>query len=66
MIPVAFWWLSLAGGAALLVYAIHRGDPVFILGQIGGLFVYGRNLVLLRGTRRTPLHSGRRETIRRS
>ena len=53
MIPVAFWWLSLAGGATLLVYALHRGDPVFILGQAAGLFVYGRNLVLLRGTGRS-------------
>ena len=50
VIPVAFWWLSVAGGATLLVYAIHRGDPVFILGQAAGLVVYGRNLVLLRGT----------------
>ena len=48
VIPVAFWWLSLAGGLALFVYAIHRGDPVFILGQVAGLVVYSRNLVLLR------------------
>jgi lipid-A-disaccharide synthase-like uncharacterized protein len=34
----------------LLVYAIHRGDPVFILGQAAGLVVYSRNLVLLRRT----------------
>jgi lipid-A-disaccharide synthase-like uncharacterized protein len=50
VIPVAFWWLSLAGGLALFVYAIHRGDPVFILGQVAGLVVYSRNLVLLRRT----------------
>jgi len=50
VVPVAFWWLSLAGGATLLAYAIHRGDPVFILGQAAGLLVYGRNLVLLRGS----------------
>jgi lipid-A-disaccharide synthase-like uncharacterized protein len=48
VIPVAFWWLSLAGGVALFAYAVHRGDPVFILGQVAGLVVYGRNLVLLR------------------
>ena len=48
VIPVAFWWLSLAGGLALFAYAVHRGDPVFILGQVAGLVVYGRNLVLLR------------------
>lgn len=49
VVPVAFWWLSVAGGALLLVYAIHRGDPVFILGQACGLAVYGRNLALVRG-----------------
>ena len=33
VIPVSFWWLSIAGAAILLAYAIHRRDPVFILGQ---------------------------------
>lgn len=48
VVPHAFWWLSLAGGSVLLVYALHRGDLVFILGQAGGLVVYLRNLTLLR------------------
>jgi lipid-A-disaccharide synthase-like uncharacterized protein len=48
VVPGTFWWLSLAGGVTLLAYAIHRRDPVFILGQAAGLVVYGRNLVLLR------------------
>ncbi len=47
-IPVVFWYLSLLGGITLLVYAIHRGDPVFIIGQGGGLIVYIRNVMLLR------------------
>ena len=46
-IPRAFWYLSLAGGITLLSYAIHRADPVFILGQMSGAFIYIRNLVLL-------------------
>ncbi len=46
-IPRAFWYLSLAGGLTLLSYAIHRGDPVFILGQTTGALIYIRNLVLL-------------------
>jgi lipid-A-disaccharide synthase-like uncharacterized protein len=50
VVPVAFWWLSLAGGATLLAYAIHRRDPVFVLGQAFGLLVYGRNLALVRGS----------------
>ncbi|MBS8270734.1 hypothetical protein DYI26_18680 [Halomonas litopenaei] len=51
VVPVAFWFLSLAGGVTLLVYAIHRRDPVFILGQGAGLLIYLRNLMLLRGNR---------------
>lgn len=44
VVPLAFWYFSLAGGATLLAYAIHRGDPVFIVGQGAGLFIYLRNL----------------------
>lgn len=47
VIPVAFWYFSLAGGAGLLAYAIHRRDPVFIAGQAVGLLVYVRNLQLI-------------------
>ena len=42
--PIAFWYFSIAGGATLLAYAIYREDPVFILGQLTGLFIYFRNL----------------------
>jgi lipid-A-disaccharide synthase-like uncharacterized protein len=52
IVPVAFWWLSLLGGFALLSYAIFRRDPVIITGQAMGLFVYVRNLMLLYKTRR--------------
>lgn len=48
IVPVEFWYFSLAGGATLLTYAVHRQDPVFIVGQLGGLFIYARNLYLLR------------------
>ena len=47
-VPVAFWLLSLAGGALMLLYAVLRKDQVFILGQAAGLFAYARNLVLIR------------------
>jgi len=50
-VPVAFWYLSIVGGTLLLSYAIHRRDPVFILGQSAGVIVYSRNLVLLRRSR---------------
>lgn len=48
VVPQAFWFLSLGGGATLLAYAIYRADPVFIVGQGGGLFIYIRNLMLIR------------------
>ena len=48
VIPVAFWFFSIGGGLTLLVYAVYRLDPVFILGQGAGLFVYLRNLYLIR------------------
>ena len=47
VIPKAFWYFSIAGGAILLIYAIRRRDPVFIAGQAVGLFVYFRNLRLI-------------------
>ena len=47
VVPVAFWWLSLVGGVNLLIYAIHREDPVFIVGQSMGMVVYVRNLMLV-------------------
>ena len=43
-LPNMFWYFSVAGGAILLTYAIHRKDPVFIIGQASGLFVYLRNI----------------------
>jgi lipid-A-disaccharide synthase-like uncharacterized protein len=47
-IPNTFWYLSIAGSALLLAYAIYRMDPVFILGQSVNQFVYVRNLVLIK------------------
>ncbi len=48
VVPHAFWYLSLAGGLVLTVYAVHRRDPVFTLGQAAGLLIYARNLWLTR------------------
>lgn len=46
-IPIVFWYFSISGGLILLAYAIHRQDPVFIVGQSTGLIVYLRNLRLI-------------------
>ncbi|MDT8854479.1 lipid-A-disaccharide synthase N-terminal domain-containing protein [Paracoccaceae bacterium Fryx2] len=52
VIPVAFWYFSMAGGVVLLSYAIYRADPVFILGQSLGVVIYARNLWLIRNEAR--------------
>ncbi len=52
IVPLLFWYLSIAGSALLLAYAIHRKDPVFILGQSVGIFIYTRNLYLIRREKR--------------
>jgi lipid-A-disaccharide synthase-like uncharacterized protein len=52
-VPLAFWWLSLAGGLVLFVYALHRRDPVFAVGQGCGLTIYVRNLMLIGRQRRS-------------
>lgn len=57
VIPVAFWYFSIAGGLILLVYAIYRMDPVFIVGQSTGVFIYARNLYFI-GQERRQLSDG--------
>ena len=52
VVPVSFWFLSLGGSGALFVYSVHLGDPVFILGQSMGAFVYLRNLFFVFRERR--------------
>jgi lipid-A-disaccharide synthase-like uncharacterized protein len=47
VIPLSFWYLSLFGSTGLLIYAIVRADPVFIVGQAFGSFIYLRNLMLI-------------------
>jgi lipid-A-disaccharide synthase-like uncharacterized protein len=52
VVPREFWYFSVGGGLTLLAYAIHRLDPVFIIGQSAGLVVYTRNLYFIH--RRRP------------
>ena len=47
VVPLAFWYFSLAGGTILFSYAVYKRDPVFIVGQASGLFIYLRNLRLI-------------------
>lgn len=57
VIPVSFWWFSIAGAAVLLAYAIYRADPVFILGQSLGFFIYCRNLWFIYAERKSEVSS---------
>ncbi|GMQ84007.1 MAG: lipid-A-disaccharide synthase N-terminal domain-containing protein [Gammaproteobacteria bacterium] len=57
LIPVAFWYFSLAGGATLFTYALHIGDPVFILGQSVGVLIYTRNLYFIHKERHQPVRA---------
>ncbi len=59
-VPVAFWYLSLVGAGMMAVYAVHREEPIFLIGQAVGWVVYARNLVLLRrqGGGATPSSAG--------
>ena len=50
VVPRTFWTLSCLGGTLMLAYACWRQDPIFVVGQAGGLLVYGRNLALWKTT----------------
>jgi lipid-A-disaccharide synthase-like uncharacterized protein len=58
-IPIAFWYLSLVGGAMLFLYALLKPDLVFMLAQGLGLVIYIRNLMLI--YRRHSRVQGRRQ-----
>ena len=45
---MAFWFFSIGGGLLLFGYALYIRDPVFILGQGFGVFVYLRNLYFIK------------------
>ncbi len=52
--PIAFWWMSLAGATMLLVYFTLRAELIGMLGQSIGWAVYSRNLWLIRKGATSP------------
>ena len=46
IIPIYFWYLSIAGAILTLIYSIHRQDPVFITSQTLALLIYIRSLII--------------------
>ncbi len=68
VVPEIFWYFSLGGGLILLTYAIARRDPVFIIGQSAGLFIYLRNVIFIwrdRLRRRATTHEATFENLAR-
>jgi lipid-A-disaccharide synthase-like uncharacterized protein len=52
VIPVQFWYLSIAGSIMMLIYAIYIGKVPLILGFLFPSIIYIRNLMLIRKGRR--------------
>ena len=47
VVPMAFWFFSMAGGVMTLVYGIAKREPVIILGQAFATVIYIRNIMLI-------------------
>ena len=46
VLPIGFWIISITGSIMVLSYAIFRKDPVLFVGQLFGVVVYSRNILL--------------------
>lgn len=47
VMPVAFWFFSMAGGSLTLIYGLVKREPIIIIGQVLAIFIYVRNLQLI-------------------
>jgi lipid-A-disaccharide synthase-like uncharacterized protein len=52
VIPVAFWWLSIAGSILQSIYFIHEWNLVGIASFVPNSLIYTRNLQLLHRRKR--------------
>lgn len=48
VLPPKFWYISLLAALMVQIYGIYRLDIVLILGQVGGIVTYVRNIMLAR------------------
>jgi lipid-A-disaccharide synthase-like uncharacterized protein len=56
IVPPMFWWMSLIGSLLLLAYFLWRRDPIGLLGQAFGSFIYLRNIIwILEGKKLDPI-----------
>lgn len=46
--PFHSGYLAWGGSLLLFLYAVYKKDPVFILGQAPNLFIYSRNIWLIK------------------
>lgn len=54
VVPVSFWYISLVASIFLMASHMHRQEWVFALGLASSLFIYARNLWLIRSTENAP------------
>src|SRR5271170_6976285 len=54
VVPPLFWWMSLIGSLMLLAYFLWRRDPIGLLGQAFGSFVYLKNIMWILGESKQP------------
>ena len=64
VIPIAFWYWSIAGSALMCVYFIFRRDPVGILAYLPNSLIYIRNLMLIRKGKAAPTAAAPSQTPR--
>ena len=67
VIPVSFWYLSIAGSLVSLVYALHVNEPVYILSFVFNCLVYFRNLYFTyhKGVAEGAQHAPHAEALRK-
>jgi lipid-A-disaccharide synthase-like uncharacterized protein len=47
VVPMAFWFFSIAGGLMTLLYGLVKREPVIIFGQLLANIIYVRNVMLI-------------------
>jgi lipid-A-disaccharide synthase-like uncharacterized protein len=54
VIPISFWYWSIAGSVVMCLYFIFKRDPVGILAYLPNSLIYIRNLTLIRRRKFAP------------
>ena len=53
-VPVAFWYMSIVGSIILLAYFIHKASLALIIAFTLQIFIYVRNLFLIKKNKNSP------------